>query len=59
MDATDEKLRLLQSRLCDMFGMKLDLYRQEGKGVLAVPHGFTLKPSHVIYTLSDSDFLKL
>lgn len=51
------KLLQLQAYLYDTFGMKVDVYREEGKGVVAVIHGRPLVPQNVIYALSDFKFL--
>lgn len=56
MDATDKKLMLLQSELFKQFGFKIDIYRQEGKGVLVVPHGASLHFTNVIFKMDDEDF---
>lgn len=56
LDETDKKLARLQKKLAFEFGMKVDLYRQEDKGVLAVPHGSTLNPFNVIFKMDDEDF---
>lgn len=47
------KLLQLQSILSQKFGCKVDLYREEGKGVLAVEHGKPLIPSNVIFSMED------
>lgn len=50
------RLTFIQQFLFKKFGHKVDVYRQEGLGVLAVPHGMALHPSNVIYSLSDFRF---
>lgn len=56
LDETDRKLARLQKKLAFEFGIKVDLYRQEGKGVLAVPHGASLNPFNVIFKIDDETF---
>ncbi len=50
------KLAFIQEFLFKQFGHKVDVYRQEGLGVLAVPHGMALHPTNVIYSLDDFRF---
>lgn len=57
MDAdtlTMNKLRNLQRALHDSFGVKVDVYRQAGVGVLAVMHGAPLAPENVVYSIDDT-----
>ncbi|MDO6451749.1 hypothetical protein [Oceanobacillus profundus] len=53
---SDAKLKFIQKKLYEKTGMKVDVYRQEGDGVLAVPHGMSLQPENVIYALEDFRF---
>jgi hypothetical protein len=48
-----DKLLRLQKQLAIELGYKIDVYREEGKGVLAVKHGEPLHPLNVIFTMSD------
>lgn len=50
----DPRLLFLQARLSQQFGHKVDIYHEDGKGVLAVKHGDPLVPQNVIFSLSES-----
>ncbi len=50
----DEQLLLrIQEDLAKQFGIKVDIYRHEGKGILAVPHGAPLTPANVIFVMQE------
>lgn len=49
----EAKLARLQERVSLRFGCKVDVYRQEGKGVLVVQHGNPLEPVNIIFVLSE------
>lgn len=51
-----KRLTFIQEFLFEQTGHKVDVYRKEGLGVLAVPHGMALHPANVIYSLSDFRF---
>lgn len=55
----DEKLLYLQRFLAYKFGFKVDVYYQEGKGILAVKHGTPLIPSNVIFQMDEWTFNNL
>lgn len=50
----DKLLEMLQAQLAQNFDHKVDLYREEGKGVLAVPSGMPLHPANVIFSMNDA-----
>lgn len=49
----DTKLIVLQATLADKFGCRVDVFHQEGRGVLVVPHGEPLRPENVIFTMNE------
>lgn len=47
------KLQALQKIVATQIGRKVDVYRQEGKGVIVVEHGKPLHPLNVLYIMPD------
>lgn len=48
-----EKMKRLQLAVVAQIRTKVDVYRQEGKGVIVVEHGKPLHPLNVIYDMPD------
>lgn len=58
-ELTKFRLEFIQKNLHARFGHKVDVYRREGYGVLAVPHGLPLHPANILEGFNDDVFTNL